>query len=73
VLAVNIHFPFYIAAGVVALGIVILSTAHGLLGEAERNQAADAEAASARGPAAVAAEEELESEEEAEALTGDAN
>jgi hypothetical protein len=25
----NIHFPFYVAAGVVALGIVILSTAHG--------------------------------------------
>jgi MFS transporter, ACDE family, multidrug resistance protein len=72
VLAENIHFPFYIAAGVVVLGIVILSTAHSLLGEAERNQAAAAEAASAQGPAAVAAEEELESEEEAEAFSGDA-
>jgi MFS transporter, ACDE family, multidrug resistance protein len=73
VLAENIHFPFYIAAGVLVLGIVILSTAHSLLGEAERNQAAAAEAASVQGPAAVAAEEELESEEEAEAFSGDAN
>jgi MFS transporter, ACDE family, multidrug resistance protein len=39
VLAINIHFPFFIAAGAVALGIVILATAHKLLTEAERVQA----------------------------------
>jgi len=75
VLAVNIHFPFYIGAGAVALGIVILSTAHGLLGEAERTQAAAAEAALAHGPASAEAEaeRELEAEERAEALSGDAD
>src|SRR6201996_2351369 len=73
VLAVNIHFPFYLGAGVVAIGIVILSTAHKLLGEAERVQAAAAAAAVAAGPAAAAAEEELEAEERAEALSGDAD
>jgi len=36
VLAVNIHFPFFIAVGAVVAGIVILSTAHSLLTEAER-------------------------------------
>ena len=30
--ASNIHFPFFIAAGAIVAGIVILSTAHGLLG-----------------------------------------
>ena len=39
VLAVNIHFPFYIAVGVILLGIAILTTAHGLLTQAERVQA----------------------------------
>jgi ACDE family multidrug resistance protein len=39
VVDVNIHVPFYIAAGTVALGIVILSTGHKLLAEAERVQA----------------------------------
>jgi nucleotide-binding universal stress UspA family protein len=39
VLATNIHVPFYIAAGAIALGMVVLSTAHGLLAEAERVQA----------------------------------
>ena len=39
VLAVNIHFPFFIAVGAVVAGIVILSTAHRLLTEAERVQA----------------------------------
>ena len=39
VLATNIHVPFFIAAGAIALGIVVLSTAHGLLTEAERVQA----------------------------------
>jgi MFS family permease len=36
VLAVNIHFPFYIGAGAIVLGMVILSTAHRLLTQAER-------------------------------------
>ena len=39
VLAVDIHFPFYLAAGAVVLGIVILATGHRLLAEAERVQA----------------------------------
>jgi predicted MFS family arabinose efflux permease len=39
VLAVGIHFPFFIAAGAIVAGIVILATAHGLLSEAERVQA----------------------------------
>ena len=39
VLAINIHFPFFIAAGALVLGIVVLSTAHKLLSEAERVQA----------------------------------
>jgi ACDE family multidrug resistance protein len=75
VIDVNIHFPFYIGAGAVVLGIVILATAHNLLGEAERNQAAAAEAALAHGPASAEAkaERELETEIEAEALIGDAD
>ncbi|MGH3248920.1 MAG: MFS transporter [Trebonia sp.] len=73
VIDVNIHFPFYLGAGVVAIGIVILATAHKLLGEAERTQAAAAQAAVAQGPASAAAEEDLEAEEGAEALSGDAN
>ena len=39
VLAVNIHFPFYIGVGAIVLGIAILTTAHGLLTQAERVQA----------------------------------
>jgi MFS family permease len=39
VVAFNVHVPFFIGAAVVAVGIVVLSTAHGLLGEAERVQA----------------------------------
>jgi MFS transporter, ACDE family, multidrug resistance protein len=39
VVAVNIHFPFYIAVGAILLGIAILTTAHGLLAQAERVQA----------------------------------
>jgi ACDE family multidrug resistance protein len=71
----NIHLPFYIAAGVVAFGIVILSTAHKLLGEAEQAQAAAAESAAAPGPGSPAseAEHQLEAEEKAEALSGDAD
>ena len=39
VIAFNIHVPFYIASGAIVLGIIILSTAHRLLGDAERVQA----------------------------------
>ncbi len=52
VLAVNIHFPFYIGVGAILLGIVILSTAHGLLTQAERVQSEQVAAATA--PAATA-------------------
>jgi MFS transporter, ACDE family, multidrug resistance protein len=41
VLRVNIHFPFYLAAGIVVVGILILTTVHGALGAAERAQAQD--------------------------------
>ncbi len=74
VIDVNIHFPFYIGAAAVVLGILILATGHGLLGEAERNQAA-VRAALAHGPTAARAraEHELEAQERAEALSGDAD
>jgi MFS family permease len=39
VVDVNIHFPFYIGAAALVLGIGILATGHRLLGEAERVQA----------------------------------
>ncbi len=39
VIALNIHVPFYIASGAILLGIVILSTGHRLLRDAERVQA----------------------------------
>jgi ACDE family multidrug resistance protein len=35
----DIHVPFFIAAGVIAAGIAVLATAHRLLGDAERVQA----------------------------------
>ena len=38
-MALNIHVPFFIAAGVLAAGIVILTTVRSELGEAERVQA----------------------------------
>ena len=71
----NIHFPFYIGAGAVVLGIVILATAHGLLGEAERTRRRPPQAALAHGAASeeARAERELEAEEKAEALSGDAD
>jgi MFS family permease len=52
VLAFNIHFPFYVGAGAIVLGIVVLSTAHKLLSEAERAQA---EQVTATGSASAAA------------------
>jgi ACDE family multidrug resistance protein len=47
VIAFNIHVPFYIATGVVLLGIVILTTAHRLLAQAERAQSESVEIAAA--------------------------
>jgi MFS transporter, ACDE family, multidrug resistance protein len=75
VLAFDIHVPFYIGAGAILLGIVILSTGHKLLGEAERTQAAAAASALAHGPSSpeAGAERELEAEETADALLGDAD
>ena len=51
VLAVNIHFPFYIAVGAIVAGIVILTTAHGLLTQAERIQAEQVTGSPAAEPA----------------------
>jgi MFS family permease len=70
---VNIHVPFYLGAGVIVLGIGILTTGHKLLGDAERVQAEAASAALHGGTADVAAEREFEAEEKAEALAGDAD
>jgi MFS transporter, ACDE family, multidrug resistance protein len=70
---VNIHVPFYVGAGAIVLGIVILSTGHQLLGQAERVQAAAASAALHGGADEVAAELDLEAELRAEALAGDAD
>ena len=53
VVAAGIHIPFFIAAGALAAGIVILSTAHRLLAEAERVQAEQVAAASPAAPAPV--------------------
>ena len=39
VIALNIHVPFYIGAGAILLGIVVLRTGHRLLADAERVQA----------------------------------
>ncbi len=49
VLALNIHVPFFIAAGAVVVGIAILTTAHRMLADAERVQA---EEVTAHGPVA---------------------
>src|ERR1700761_4406721 len=54
VVALNIHVPFFIAAGALIVGIGVLATGHSLLGEAERTQAAEA------GTAPPEAEEEEE-------------
>jgi ACDE family multidrug resistance protein len=50
--SVNIHFPFYLAAGAVAAGILILTTVHNSLHAAERTQATEVRAAA--GPATEA-------------------
>lgn len=45
VAAAGIHVPFFIAAGALIVGIVVLATAHRLLGEAEQVQAEQVSAA----------------------------
>ena len=55
VIALNIHVPFYIASGAVLAGIIILSTVHRMLADAERVQAEEVPAADSHG-AAVRAE-----------------
>jgi nucleotide-binding universal stress UspA family protein len=55
VIAFNIHVPFFIGAGAVVLGIVVLSTAHRLLTEAERVQAEQVSGTGAAGRAERAA------------------
>jgi nucleotide-binding universal stress UspA family protein len=47
VLAVNIHFPFYLGAAAVVLGIFVLASGHKLLATAERAQAESVPAESA--------------------------
>ena len=54
VIALNIHVPFYIASGAILLGIVILSTGHRLLADAERVQAEQVAAHVTTGTAAPA-------------------
>jgi MFS transporter, ACDE family, multidrug resistance protein len=55
VIALNIHVPFFIAAGAVVVGIVILTTVHRMLADAERVQAEQvAAAASPSAPEAIA-------------------
>jgi MFS transporter, ACDE family, multidrug resistance protein len=53
VLAVNIHLPFFIGAGAIVVGIAVLSTAHGLLADAERVQAEQVAAPAPVAPALV--------------------
>ena len=50
VLALNIHVPFFIAAGALLVGIAILSTAHRMLADAERAQAEQVSPADAAAP-----------------------
>src|SRR6516225_9504180 len=54
VLAFNIHVPFVIAAGVIVVGIAVLSTAHDLLTDAERVQAGQVADAVPTGTASAA-------------------
>jgi MFS transporter, ACDE family, multidrug resistance protein len=54
VIALNIHVPFFIATGAVLVGIIILSTVHRMLAEAERVQAEQVPAADSQGAAVPA-------------------
>jgi hypothetical protein len=48
--ALNVQVPFFIAAGALLAGIAVPSTAHGLLGDAERVQAEHVRAAAQPDP-----------------------
>jgi MFS transporter, ACDE family, multidrug resistance protein len=52
VISLNIHVPFFIASGAVLAGIIILSTVHRMLADAERVQAEQVTAVPAATPAA---------------------
>ena len=54
VIALNIHVPFYIASGAVLAGIIVLSTVHRMLADAERVQAEEVAAADSHGAAVPA-------------------
>jgi MFS transporter, ACDE family, multidrug resistance protein len=54
VIALNIHVPFFIAAGAVLAGIIILSTVHRMLADAEHVQAEQVATAGAHGAAVPA-------------------
>jgi len=55
VIAVNIHFPFFIAVGAIIAGIAILTTAHSLLADAERVQAEGVSGPPAAAPGVILA------------------
>jgi MFS transporter, ACDE family, multidrug resistance protein len=54
VIALNIHVPFFIASGAVLAGIIILSTVHRMLADAERVQAEQVPAADSQSAAVPA-------------------
>jgi MFS transporter, ACDE family, multidrug resistance protein len=54
VIALNIHVPFFIASGAVLVGIIILSTVHKMLADAERVQAEQVPATDSQGAAVPA-------------------
>ena len=61
----NVHVPFYLGSATILLGLVILTTGHRLLGEAEAAQAqaqAQAQAATQHTPAGTREEETLAEE-----------
>jgi MFS family permease len=51
VIALNIHVPFFIASGAVLVGIIVLSTVHKMLADAERVQAEQVPASASQGAA----------------------
>ena len=74
ILAFNIHVQFYIGAGAILLGIVILSTGHKLSARPSGPRPRRPPRRSATAPGRRGrGERELEAEEKADALLGDAN
>jgi MFS transporter, ACDE family, multidrug resistance protein len=70
VVALNIHVPFFIAAGAVAAGILILATMHRQLAEAERVQAEEVRGAPAEPVAAERIIEVPGASQDGDAATG---